>query len=78
MVDIECEALHRRYEKLAKDFEEQHPAKWASNQFVNRLIDAARTPDDVVSSAWIASASGRRPSCMFVIISFAMYSNRRT
>ena len=41
-----AEAL-RRYDELAKEFRERHPAKWEANKFVNGLIDAARIPFDV-------------------------------
>lgn len=52
MTDIELTSAEvlRRYKELAKDFSEQHPAKWAANKFVTGLVDAARVPMGAVSS----------------------------
>ena len=46
LTDIEMTSVEalRRYDQLAKDFEERHPAKWGANKFVNGLVDAARSP----------------------------------
>jgi hypothetical protein len=43
MTDAE---LRRRYDELAKEFLEQHPAKWNANKFVDGLFSAAREPAD--------------------------------
>jgi hypothetical protein len=41
---LEGAALRRRYQELAKEFEERHPAKSAANKFVNGLFEASRVP----------------------------------
>jgi hypothetical protein len=43
-------ALRRRYQELAKEFEERHPAKSAANKFVNGLFEASRIREGVISS----------------------------